>query len=168
MIPDLPPTQPPTQGRARTDLDAYLRTLPPTPTPAGAYVPVTEAGLLVFTAGHTHAVQGTLVHRGMIGIPKGPTPEDARGCARLAVRNCLASLAHHLGGLDRVERVVSMTGYVAAVPEFTAHPAVLDGASDELLAAFGESGRPSRAAIGVTSLPDGAVVEVSLVILLQP
>ena len=50
------------------------------------------------------------------------------------MRNCLASLAHHLGGLHRVERVVSMTGYVAAVPEFTAHPAVLDGASDELLA----------------------------------
>lgn len=168
MIPDFPHAQAPVQGRARIDHDAYLRTLPPTPTPAGAYVPVTEAGPLVFTAGHTHAVQGTLAHRGMVGIPEGPTLEDARECARLAVRNCLASLAHHLGGLHRVERVVSMTGYVAAAPTFTAHPAVLDGASDELLIAFGENGRPSRAAIGVTSLPDGAVVEIGLVILARP
>lgn len=154
-------------GRARRDHAAYLRDLPPTPGPAGAYVPVTETGALAFTAGHTHAVQGALAHRGAVGAPDGPTAEDARECARLAVRNCLASLAHHLGGLGRVERVVSMTGYVAAGPGFTGHPAVLDGASAELLDTFGEDGRPSRAAVGVTSLPDGAVVEISLVVALR-
>ncbi|MFI7483146.1 RidA family protein [Kocuria sp. M1R5S2] len=155
-------------GRARHDHDAYVRDLPPTPRPAGAYVPVTEAGALAFTAGHTHAVRGALDHRGAVGTSDGPTTEQARECARLAVRNCLASLAHHLGGLARVERVVSMTGYVAATPGFTGHPAVLDGASAELLEAFGEDGRPSRAAVGVTGLPDGAVVEVSLVVTVRP
>ena len=156
------------RGRARIDPDTFLRALPPTPSPVGAYVPVTEAAGLAFTAGHTHAVRGVLEHRGAVAAPDGPGPETARSCAALAVRNCLASLAHHLGGLDRVERVVSMTGYVAAAPEFTEHPAVLDGASEELLDAFGEDGRPSRAAVGVTSLPGGAVVEVSLVVAVRP
>ncbi|MCJ8504734.1 RidA family protein [Kocuria flava] len=158
----------PPAGRTRADREAYVRGLPPTPAPAGAYVPVTEAGALAFTAGHTHAVRGALGHRGPVGAPGGPDRETARSCAALAVRNCLASLAHHLGGLDRVVRVVAMTGYVAAAPGFTEHPAVLDGASEELLEAFGEDGRPSRAAVGVSSLPGGAVVEVSLVVALAP
>lgn len=161
------PAPPPSAGRARTEHEVYLRGLPPTPDPAGAYVPVTVADPLAFTAGHTHAVRGALEHRGAVGAPEGPGTDTARSCAALAVRNCLASLAHHLGGLHRVARVVSMTGYVAAVPGFTEHPAVLDGASDVLLEAFGEDGRPSRAAVGVTSLPDGAVVEVSLVVALR-
>lgn len=168
MLPDRSPQPASAAGRARHDREAYLGALPPTPVPAGAYVPVTEAGPLAFTAGHTHAVRGALDHRGAVGSPEGPAAEDARGCARLAVRNCLASLAHHLGGLDRVQRIVSMTGYVAAAPGFTAHPDVLDGASEELLEAFGEDGRPSRAAVGVTSLPGGAVVEISLVVALRP
>lgn len=150
------------------DSPDYVRTLPPAPVPVGRYVPVTEAGSLAFTAGHTHAVQGVLDHRGAIGAPGGPDPAAARSCAALAVRNCLASLAHHLGGLQRVERVVTMTGYVAAGREFTDHPAVLDGASEQLLAAFGEDGRPSRAAVGVSGLPGGAVVEVALVVSLRP
>lgn len=146
----------------------YVRGLPPAPVPAGLYVPVTEAGPLAFTAGHTHAVQGVLDHRGALGVPGAPGLDAARSCAALAVRNCLASLAHHLDGLRRVERVVAMTGYVAAPPGFTDHPAVLDGASEELLAAFGEGGRPSRAAVGATGLPGGAVVEISLVVSLRP
>lgn len=170
MSADLPTAGSPSSHRAahHGDRAAYRRGLPPAPAPAGAYVPVTQAGALAFTAGHTHAVRGHLEHRGAVGTPDGPDPAAARRCAALAVRNCLASLAHHLGGLDRVERVVSMTGYVAAAPGFTEHPAVLDGASEELLDAFGEHGRPSRAAVGVTSLPGGAVVEVSLVVAVRP
>lgn len=146
----------------------FARGLPPAPVPVGLYVPVTEAGSLAFTAGHTHAVQGVVDHRGAVGAPGGPDLATARSCAALAVRNCLASLAHHLGGLRRVERVVAMTGYVAAPPGFPDHPAVLDGASEQLLAAFGEDGRPSRAAVGVSGLPGGAVVEISLVVSLRP
>jgi enamine deaminase RidA (YjgF/YER057c/UK114 family) len=146
-----------------SQLDAYTRDLPPTPEPAGTYVPVTQAGPLLLTAGHTHAIKGVLRFRGRVGSATCPTLEDAKECARLAVRNCLASLAHHLGGLDQIESVAQMTGYVAADPDFEEHPKVMDAASEELLAAFGERGRPSRVALGVSSLPDQAVVEISLV-----
>lgn len=152
------------QGLARSDHDAYVSTLPPVPRPAGSYIPVSRAGNIAFTAGHTHAVRGELAVRGAVGSPEGPSLETARECARLAVKNCLASLAHHLGGLSAVESVVQMTGYVAATPDFAAHPRVLDGASEELIDAFGAHGRPARAAVGVASLPDGAVVEISLVV----
>lgn len=155
-------------GLVRNDHDAYIRGLPPVPRPAGIYVPVSRSGDLAFTAGHTHAIQGKLSASGAVGSPAGPSLETARECARIAVRNCLASLAHHLDGLDAVEGIVQMTGYVAAGSDFAEHPRVLDGASEELMAAFGISGRPSRAAVGVSSLPDGAVVEVSLVVALRP
>lgn len=163
-----PSPSPLAAGLVRTDHDAYMSALPPVPRPAGNYVPVTRAGNVVFTAGHTHAVRGELAVRGSVGSPEGPGLETARECARLAVRNCLASLAHHLGGLHSVEGVVQMTGYVAADPGFASHPRVLDGASEELVDAFGEQGRPARAAVGVVSLPDSAVVEISLVVALRP
>lgn len=145
------------------DLEAYVAALPPVPRPAGNYVPVTRAGNLVFTAGHTHAVRGVLSARGAVGSADGPDLETARECARLALKNCLASLANYLGGLEAVEGIVQMTGYVAATPDVESHPRVLDAASEELVAVFGDQGRPSRAAVGVTSLPDCAVVEISLV-----
>ena len=151
-----------------TDLESYVASLPPAPQPAGAYVPVVLAGGLAFTAGHTHAVQGRLEHAGHVGAAGCPDLETARECARGAVRNCLSSLAARLRGLAAVDRVVQMTGYVAAPADFTEHPKVLDGASAELLAAFGERGRPARAAVGVGSLPDGATVEISLVVALKP
>jgi enamine deaminase RidA (YjgF/YER057c/UK114 family) len=66
--------------------------------------------------------------------------------------------------LDDVTRVVKLTGYVASAPGFTAQPGVLDGASEVLLAAFGDAGRHARAAVGVASLPLGASVEVELVL----
>ncbi|WP_413249626.1 RidA family protein [Sinomonas flava] len=148
----------------RARLAAYERSLPPTPEPGGLYAPVTQVGPFLFTAGHTHAVRGVLDFRGPVGSDDCPTVEDARACARLAVQNCMASLAGHLDGLGAVDRVVQMTGYVAAGPAFGDHPRVMDAASEELVAAFGERGRPARAAVGVASLPDGAVVEVSLVV----
>ncbi|WP_052206993.1 RidA family protein [Sinomonas humi] len=149
-------------------LDAYAAALPPAPRPAGSYTPVTEAGPLVFTAGHTHAIEGALDFKGCVGTDGGPSLDDARECARAAVRNCLATLNRHLGGLDRIEQVVQMTGYVAASPDFEDHPRVLDAASEELITVFGERGRPSRAAVGVASLPGGAVVEVSLTVSARP
>ncbi|GAB4097954.1 RidA family protein [Sinomonas halotolerans] len=160
------PDRPPAEVRNRPESpEAYERGLPPTPKPAGMYVPVAQAGPLLFTAGHTHAIRGVLDFTGPVGAEGCPTLADARECARLAVRNCIASLAGYLdGGLEAIERVVQMTGYVAAHPDFADHPRVMDAASEELLAAFGERGRPARAALGVSSLPDRAVVEISLVV----
>ncbi|MDQ0617264.1 RidA family protein [Arthrobacter globiformis] len=137
-----------------------VRALPPTPQPAGNYVPVREAHGVLYTAGHTSAVQGMLEHRGRVG--QDLTVEEGRSAAATAVLNCLASLAAHAGGLDRIEEIVSMTGYVCAGSDFTEHPRVMDGASEVLVSYFGDRGRPVRAAVGVSSLPDGAPVEISL------
>lgn len=135
--------------------------LPPTPQPAGNYVPVREAAGLLYTAGHTSAVQGHLEHRGSVG--GNLTVEEGRSAAAGAVLNCLASLAAHAGGLEHIGEILSMTGYVCAGSDFMDHPLVMDGASEVLVSYFGERGRPARAAVGVSSLPDGAPVEISLV-----
>ncbi|WP_457972377.1 RidA family protein [Arthrobacter sp. D1-17] len=135
--------------------------LPPTPQPAGNYVPVREAAGLLYTSGHTSAVQGILEHRGRVG--QDLSVEEGRSAAATAVLNCLASLAAHAGGLGNIDEIVSMTGYVCAGSDFTDHPLVMDGASDVLVSYFGDQGRPVRAAVGVSSLPGGAPVEISLV-----
>ncbi|MCQ9165872.1 MULTISPECIES: RidA family protein [unclassified Arthrobacter] len=135
--------------------------LPPIPVPAGNYVPVQETHGLLLTSGHTSAVQGVLVHRGRVG--EDLTVEEGRSAAATAVLNCLASLSAHVGGLDRIREIVSMTGYVCAGSDFADHPLVMDGASEVLASYFGERGHPVRAAIGVSSLPGGAPVEISLV-----
>lgn len=134
--------------------------LPPTPRPAGDYVPVREVGGLLYTAGHTSAVQGILEHRGRVG--EDLAVEEGRSAAATAVLNCLASLAAYAGGLERIGEIVSMTGYVSAGSDFTDHPLVMDGASEVLVSYFGDRGRPVRAAVGVSSLPGGAPVEISL------
>jgi enamine deaminase RidA (YjgF/YER057c/UK114 family) len=118
-------------------------------------------GGVLYTAGHTSAVEGTLKHRGQVG--ENLTVEEGRSAAAAAVLNCLASLAAHAGGLEHLGEIVSMTGYVAAGSNFTDHPLVMDGASDVLVSYFGDHGRPVRAAVGVSSLPGGAPVEISLV-----
>jgi enamine deaminase RidA (YjgF/YER057c/UK114 family) len=91
------------------------------------------------------------------------TVEEGRSAAATAVLNCLASLSVHAGGLGRIDEIVSMTGYVCAGTDFADHPLVMDGASEVLVSYFGEKGRPVRAAVGVSSLPGGAPVEISLV-----
>lgn len=135
--------------------------LPPTPVPAGNYVPVREIAGVLYTAGHTSAIQGHLEYRGRVGEQL--TVAEGQSAAATAVLNCLASLAAHADGLDHIGEIVSMTGYVAAGSDFTDHPLVMNGASEVLVSYFGERGRPVRAAVGVSSLPDGAPVEISLI-----
>jgi enamine deaminase RidA (YjgF/YER057c/UK114 family) len=76
--------------------------------------------------------------------------------------NALAVLEAELGTLDRVERVLSLTGYVASAPDFHRQPDVVDGASAVLYDIFGEAGRHTRSAIGVAALPRGGAVEIEL------
>ncbi len=96
-------------------------------------------------------------------VPEEVSPEEAREAARQAAVNALAVLREALGSLNRVERIVRLTGYVYAHPEFRDHPRVMDGASDFLGEVFGDRGRHSRVTVGVASLPLGAPVELELV-----
>lgn len=135
--------------------------LPPAPSPAGAYVPAVRSGQLVFTSGQLPVVDGALLSTGTVGAEV--SPEVAERCARACALNALAAAAT-VCDLDRVTRVVKLTGYVTSAPTFFAQPAVIDGASAIMRIAFDESGLHAREAVGVAALPRTAPVEVSVVL----
>ena len=90
--------------------------------------------------------------------------EDARAGARLCALNVLAQAKAFLGNLDRIERIVQVHGFVHSDDGFTQHPAVINGASDLFVEIFGDAGRHARFAVGASSLPFGASVEVAAVL----
>ena len=137
-------------------------TLPTVPTPLAAYVPAVRTGSLVYTSGQLPLVDGTLAQVGKVGAEV--SVEDAAACARVAALNALAAVAAELGDLDSVARVLRVVVYVASAPDFTAQPAVANGASELLGHVFGEAGRHARSAVGVTALPLDAPVEVEIVV----
>lgn len=136
--------------------------LPSPPVPVANYVPVRQVGNLVFTSGQTPARDGVLTISGKLGSEV--SIEEGQQASAAAVLNCLSALRQHLGSLDRIVSVVTLTGYVASAEGFSEQPAVINGASLVLEKAFGERGRHARAAVGVAELPGNAPVEISLVV----
>lgn len=136
--------------------------LPSAAKPVASYIPAVQTRDLVFCSGQLPTVQGELVSRGQVGADV--SEQEAYGAARTAVLNCLAALKTVIGDLDRIERIVKLTGYVNSAPAFTNQPKVVNGASDLLLELFGEKGRHARAAVGAFGLPMGASVEIELVV----
>lgn len=147
-------------------IDARLRelgiTLPP-PSPAVAnYVPFVVTGSLVFISGQLPMEGGKLQFPGKVGATV--SVEDAKKAARLCGINLLSQVKQAAGGdLDRVSRCVKLGGMVNAVPEFSQHSAIINGASDVIADAFGEAGRHCRVAMGAGSLPLDASVEVEAI-----
>ncbi len=136
--------------------------LPDTPAPAGAYVPATRAGDLVFTAGQLPFEGGELRLHGKVG--DAVSVDDARQAARLCALNALAAAATETGGLAGISRIVKVTGFVASAPGFNGQPEVLNGASEFLGEVFGDAGLHARSAVGVAELPRDVPVEVELVV----
>jgi enamine deaminase RidA (YjgF/YER057c/UK114 family) len=136
--------------------------LPEPARPLASYVPAVQTGNLVYTSGQLPTQSGELRWRGSVGDEV--TPDDAYQASRVAVLNALAAIKSVVGDLDRVRRVVRVTGYVASAAGFTDQPSVINGASDLLLELFGEAGKHSRAAIGVYQLPRDAPVEIDLIV----
>jgi enamine deaminase RidA (YjgF/YER057c/UK114 family) len=135
--------------------------LPPPPVPVASYVPVTQAGSVAFVAGQVAMVEGHLLHAGRLG--KQVSVEMGQESAARAALQALSALRDHLGGsLDGLVRVLQLTVFVAAEPEFIEHPRVANGASDMLIEVLGPEGRHARAAVGVASLPLGASVEITM------
>ena len=129
------------------------------PPPAANYAPFTVSGDLVFISGQGTSVNGELQYVGKLG--REFTLEDGYQAARLCAINVLAQLrAACDGDLDRVARVLRLGGFVNSMPDFTAQPKVVNGASDLFVEVFGETGRHARTAIGVPALPDDIAVEV--------
>lgn len=136
--------------------------LPSPPAPAGSYVPVVVSGNLAFVAGQIPLEAGQVMFRGKVG--KDLPVETGQEAAKLCTINALAQLKAALGSLDRIKRVVKVTGFVNCEPSFADQPKVINGASDLLVQVFGEKGKHARAAVGVGSLPLQSAVEVEFIV----
>jgi len=135
--------------------------LPEVPQPLGSYVPVVRTGNLVFLSGMLPLVEGKLLRQGKVGDQI--SVDEAKEDARKAVINALSVLRSSCGSLSAVKRCVKVTGYIAASPDFTDQPKVLNAASDLLHEVFGEAGKHARAAVGVNALPLNAPVEIEFI-----
>ncbi|MFM1983701.1 MAG: hypothetical protein RL723_136 [Actinomycetota bacterium] len=135
--------------------------LPAVAKPVAAYVPSVVTGNLCFTSGQLPFVDGALPMTGKVG--KDVSAEDAKDLARLCALNALAALKLAIGDLDRVTRIVKVVGFVSVVPEFTAIPGVINGASEFFGEVFGDVGSHARSAVGVPALPLDSAVELEII-----
>lgn len=143
-------------------------TLPPAPQPMASYlptrrVPIGDGRALLFISGQVPS-RGDRLMTGR--VPDEVSVEDAREAARAAALNLLAQI-EQAGGLDNVEAVAQLTGYVNSTDDFEEEPEVINGASDLLYEVLGEAGRHSRAAVAVNALPRGITVEISAVVVVR-
>lgn len=137
-------------------------TIPTPVSPLAAYVPATRTGNLVFTSGQLPVIDGQLVATGKVGAEV--SAEEAAELAKVCAINALAAVRGLIGDLDKVVRVVKVLGFVASDPSFGEQPAVVNGASNLLQAAFGDAGAHARSAVGVAVLPRNAPVEVEIIV----
>jgi enamine deaminase RidA (YjgF/YER057c/UK114 family) len=114
------------------------------------------------TSGQLPRIDGELTCLGRLGDTV--TVEEGRRAAAVCALNALAVLEVALGSLDRVARVLTVTGFVASAPDFHQQPAVVDGASAVLADVFGDAGRHTRSAVGVAALPRGGAVEIEVTV----
>jgi enamine deaminase RidA (YjgF/YER057c/UK114 family) len=135
--------------------------LPEVVAPIGSYQPAVQLGDLVYTSGQLPLVAGELIAAGKVGVEV--SPEDATAAARTAGLNAIAAVASVAGEVDKIERIVKVVVFVAGAADFTAQPAVANGASDLFVEVFGANGVHVRSAVGVASLPLDAPVEVEII-----
>jgi enamine deaminase RidA (YjgF/YER057c/UK114 family) len=136
--------------------------LPQAPKPVATYIPAVRAGDLLFLSGVLPMQNGQLAFSGKLG--RDLTVEQGMEAAKIAVLNALAIAKQELGTLDRIIRVVKVVGHVASAEGFTDQPQVLNGASDLLVAIFGDAGRHARVAIGAAELPRRAALEIEVIL----
>ncbi|MEM6648959.1 MAG: RidA family protein [Pseudomonadota bacterium] len=133
-------------------------TLPEAAAPVASYVSYTIAGGLVYVSGQLPFKDGGVV-TGLLG--ENMDVEAGNAAAQICALGLLAQVkAACEGDLDQVDRCIKLGGFVASTPQFKDHPKVVNGASDLMITALGDAGRHARAAVGVSSLPLGAAVEV--------
>ncbi len=133
--------------------------LPQPSTPAGVYQPVVENNGLLYVSGQLPKREGVLIHPGKLGA--GVTVEQGSEAAGAALLCGLAAIRAYTGSLNDIA-LLQLRGFVNAVPEFTQHPAVIDGASTLAVSIFGTNGKHARMAVGVAGLPSDSCVEIEL------
>ena len=132
--------------------------LAPPAAPVANYVPFVRTGNLLIVSGQICLDDGKLVAKGQLGA--GVSVEDGQKAARACAINLLAQVKAALGDLDKVVRVVRLGGFVNSAPGFLDGPKVMNGASDVMVAVFGDKGKHARTTVGVAALPLDAAVEV--------
>ncbi len=137
--------------------------LPELPAPGGNYLSARRVGVLLYLAGVVSAEAGAVI-QGTVGLNR--SIDEGYHAARACALTQLAVLRRELGSLDLVSGIVSVNGYVNSMPGFPDSPKVINGASDLLVAVFGDAGRHVRAAIGVSGLPVNALVELQMLVAL--
>ncbi len=135
--------------------------LPKPPTPAGSYVPVIRTGNLLFISGQIPMEDGKVVFAGKVSDNN---LETAQKSAKMCAINILAQIKRELGNLDKVTRIVKLSGFVNSTPNFTQHPKVINPASDLFFEIFGENGKHSRVAVGVACLPLDSMTEIDAIV----
>ena len=141
--------------------------LPQVSAPVAAYVPAVSTGRYVYTAGQLPLVDGALPETGVVSEAPGENHVSPERAAELAARcalNAVAAVKSQVEDLDRIVRVVKVTGFVASAPDFHGQPRVIDGASALLGEIFGAAGQHARSAVGVSVLPLNSPVEVELIV----
>ena len=137
-------------------------TLPLAATPVANYVTTVQTGNLVFTSGHGPGTGEGKIYKSQLGTDA--EIEDGYQSARQVAINLIGTLKQALGDLDRIQRIVKMVGFVNSAPTFTDQPAVVNGASDLFVEVFGDRGKHTRSAVGMSQLPGGIPVEVEMVV----
>ena len=140
--------------------------LPPPPTPLGAYVETSEAGNLLFLSGVLPVAGGKLAISGRLG--ENLSVAQGQEAARLASLKALAAAGEHLGGLDRLKKLVKLTVLLATTEQFVEHAPVADGASNLFIQIFGPEAGHVRLVYGVQSLPIGAPLVVDVIFEIEP
>lgn len=136
--------------------------LPAAPAPVAAYVPAVKIQGFVYTSGQIPFVNGELKFKGKVG--GGIKEEDAYEAAKICALNCLSVVKAQIGSLNKIERIVKLTGFVSSAPGFNMQPKVINGASELMGQIFGEAGSHARSAVGVNELPLDAAVEVEMIV----
>ena len=136
-------------------------TLPTPPTPAGSYVPAIKTGNLLFISGQIPMEEGKVIFTGKV---TDDNIETAKKSAKMCAINLLAQMKRELGSLDKVTKIVRISGFVNSDPEFYQHPKIINAASDLFFEIFGDKGKHSRIAVGVSCLPLNSMTEIDAIV----
>lgn len=143
-------------------LMAMLHPLPKLPQPVGSYLPLIRVGNLVYLSGQLPLANNALgAYKGRLG--KEISVEAGQRAAKQCTLNALSLFKNEFGRLDKIKRVIKLSGYVAGMPGFHDQAKVMNGASELLVEIFGDLGKHARIAVGVTDLPMGACVEIEYI-----
>lgn len=142
------------------NLQSLQLELPTVSAPVANYLPYVKAGKLLYISGQLPMSDGK-VKAGKLG--EQISIEEGQEAAKLCALQIIAQVKAAIGNLGKVKKCVKITGFVNSSPDFTDQPKVINGASDILVEVFEEKGKHARAAVGVSSLPLGASVEIEAI-----